>query len=668
MKLVPRLISKLLVLLIFAICSLVHAKNNIEFKVVFQPEKKTLSGKVQIQFESAYDQVEFFLHKNLKLNLSNDYNISIVKKWGYTNLYRLKTTTPKTNLELQFQGEINEPIIEGQSPGVISETGISLLSDSFWYPRFEFQSTWKIEVELPSGDWKAIMPGVKKQIGANRYEFSPFGETNEIVLIADRFYIFEKKDPVIGTLVQVWLKANDQSLAKSYLDLIPGYIEEYSRKLGPFPFESYSVVENSLETGYAFSGFTLLGPSVIRLPFLLRSSLPHEILHSWWGNSVYVDYNRGNWCEGLTSYMADHFYAIQDGKGDEYRRSTLQKFQDFVSKENDFPLRKFISRNDQGTQAVGYGKSLMFFQMLENFIGTEMFFSGLKKFFSNHIWKEVSFTELQSEFESVTNQSLDAFFGPWLDQLGAPQISIQSLEYKNEKLNLSLLQKRPSGEYPYVLPMKIKVIYDDGRFDFIPFIFNQERQNFEFALNQKPKKVVVDPNFEVFRTLYSEETPFAMSQILSPQLEVVISVPADRVEFYQAWVDSLKGFYSKPIRLIKDSEDFPVSGVVWIIGYENKHAQNLETSLTQREVKLDNNQIKFQKNTWSLDNGIVFIGDTLQKRPVVWVWTNQSQWAESMSQRIKHYNTFSFVGFTNQKNDIKLTWSILNSPLIRELK
>ena len=36
--------------------------------------------------------------------------------------------------------------------------------------------------------------------------------------------------------------------------------------------------------------FTLLGPQVIRFPFILTSSYPHEILHNWWGNSVFVDY------------------------------------------------------------------------------------------------------------------------------------------------------------------------------------------------------------------------------------------------------------------------------------------------------------------------------------------------------------------------------------------
>ena len=38
-------------------------------------------------------------------------------------------------------------------------------------------------------------------------------------------------------------------------------------------------------------------------------SLAHEVLHAWWGNAVAVDYERGNWSEALTTFMADYALA-----------------------------------------------------------------------------------------------------------------------------------------------------------------------------------------------------------------------------------------------------------------------------------------------------------------------------------------------------------------------
>jgi len=62
-------------------------------------------------------------------------------------------------------------------------------------------------------------------------------------------------------------------------------------------------------TGFGFSSYTLLGSSVLRLPFILSTSLGHEIAHCWWGNGVYVDYESGNWSEGLTTYVSDYLYT-----------------------------------------------------------------------------------------------------------------------------------------------------------------------------------------------------------------------------------------------------------------------------------------------------------------------------------------------------------------------
>ena len=60
---------------------------------------------------------------------------------------------------------------------------------------------------------------------------------------------------------------------------------------------------------------------MIRLPFIMHTSLGHEIAHCWWGNGVYVDYEKGNWSEGLTTYVADYLYKERAslGQAREYR-------------------------------------------------------------------------------------------------------------------------------------------------------------------------------------------------------------------------------------------------------------------------------------------------------------------------------------------------------------
>ena len=65
------------------------------------------------------------------------------------------------------------------------------------------------------------------------------------------------------------------------------YLAMYDQLIGPYPYPKLALVENFWETGYGMPSFTLLGPTVLRFPFILRSSWPHEILHNWWGNGVF---------------------------------------------------------------------------------------------------------------------------------------------------------------------------------------------------------------------------------------------------------------------------------------------------------------------------------------------------------------------------------------------
>ena len=111
----------------------------------------------------------------------------------------------------------------------------------------------------------------------------------------------------------------------------------YRERLGPYPFSKFAVVENFLPTGYGMPSWTLIGKNVIRLPFLLDTSLPHEIVHSWWGNAVEVDYTNGNWAEGLTTYLADYLLkeVNQPHEALEYRRKLLRDYAALVTPAND---------------------------------------------------------------------------------------------------------------------------------------------------------------------------------------------------------------------------------------------------------------------------------------------------------------------------------------------
>ena len=174
---------------------------------------------------------------------------------------------------------------------------------------------------------------------------------DDIYLIAAPFTAYVQ--PTDHGEAQVYLRTPEEALARRYLDATADYLALYSDLIGPYPYAKFALVENFWETGYGMPSFTLLGPQVIRLPFILHSSYPHEILHNWWGNSVYIDYATGNWSEGLTAYLADHLLKEREGQGAQYRRDGLQTYADYVRDGEDFPLSAFRGRHGSASQAIG---------------------------------------------------------------------------------------------------------------------------------------------------------------------------------------------------------------------------------------------------------------------------------------------------------------------------
>jgi hypothetical protein len=74
----------------------------------------------------------------------------------------------------------------------------------------------------------------------------------------------------------VFLRTPDEPLANKYLDATVRYITMYGRLIGPYPYTKFALVENFWETGFGMPSFTLLGPTVLRLPFIIIPPTPRD--------------------------------------------------------------------------------------------------------------------------------------------------------------------------------------------------------------------------------------------------------------------------------------------------------------------------------------------------------------------------------------------------------
>ena len=157
--------------------------------------------------------------------------------------------------------------------------------------------TFDLEVGGLRPPWDAVSQGRRTRHevdgeGVRSTAWSLEHPTEEVYLIAGPWHQYGREAGDVE--IFAFLRDADPALAQKYLDATVRYLELYQGMLPPYPYASFALVENFWETGYGMPGFTLLGPRVIRFPWILTSSYPHELLHNWWGNSVYVNFKNGN--------------------------------------------------------------------------------------------------------------------------------------------------------------------------------------------------------------------------------------------------------------------------------------------------------------------------------------------------------------------------------------
>jgi aminopeptidase N len=412
------------------------------------------------------------------------------------------------------------------------------LSDH-WYPLPSSLAEYQLILRIPH-DFVAVSEADvihRKQSGSiATYTFN-FEHPVDAVHIAASSQYTVQRDYYQGIEIETYFFKEDAGLAETYIRHAIAYLRQYQELLTFYPYRRFAIVENILPTGISLPTFTLLGRDVIRLPFIVKTSLGHEILHQWFGNAVYMDTRYGNWAEGLTTYLADHGTAAGDGRDTAYRKQIMVDHEAYVRPETVIPLSAFKYRRNRSESVIGYGKAAMFFHELHNRLGKDRFHEILRNFVHQHLFRRASWMDIQTSFEETAGHPLDEIFDVWLNRTDIPVLDIDNarLLVSRGKLHLTFDLHRQSDQSPLTLPVSI---YTDD----VPSVsFIQvpaSTKTIDLPLAALPSKVVLDEQYHVMRHLAEAETPPVLAAILgSPEIVVVIS-PEER-HIFQPLIDAL---------------------------------------------------------------------------------------------------------------------------------
>ncbi len=648
-----------------------------DLEVWLTPETGSIRVEDHITLPDALTSVEFNLHANLNPAATTPgATLSLTKKLESAlpvERYQLQLSQPGREITIQYAGRIHHPLTtlsqgysggRETSPGLISTQGVFLSIGSYWFPVIENSLlSFTLKIHLPDG-WSAISQGEPLADDDGWQESIP---QDDIYLIAAPYHLYTQATPVAVALV--YLRSDDPQLAETYLAATSRYLSLYQDLLGEYPYSKFALVENFWESGYGMPSFTLLGPRVMRLPFIIHSSYPHEILHNWWGNGVYVDYASGNWSEGLTTYLADHLLKEQQGKGASYRRNSLQSYADYVAKSDDFPLSGFRGHHGEISQAVGYAKSMMFFHMLRMQLGDRIFIQGLRHFYTNNRFRHAGFKELQQSFEAVSKQQLDGVFEQWIRRSGAPALKLNNANVsKTEagyRLTAQLQQRQPEASYQLQVPIFIHI---EGSEEPLQRTLVMDKRNLEIdlLLQQRPLRLSIDPRFDLFRRLDPGETPATLGQLFGAhKLTIVLPSNASKPakESYRSLAESWsKGQSGIEIRWDNQLEQLPDDRFIWVFGAENRFTPLFDSFV---------NRLPGNRNQKTEQNSIA-VSRRHPRNPqisIALLIIQPLQAAPGIARKLPHYSRYSYVLFEGEEPSMQLKgqWQTSNSGLTVDL-
>ena len=470
----------------------------------------------------------------------------------YITLPAAFVTAGAMTLTAHYHGVIDDPpkeprhlrfVTPSETAGHIGAEGVYLSSETQWYLDFpESLSRYRLRVALPSG-WTAVTQGQRRssapcpaelcrEAGLTLAEWETAEVSEALTLVANRFVETSREWASSGgqsVRLATYLFPEDAGLADEYLDATARYLDAYISLLGPYPFESFAVVENFFASGLGMPSFTLLGSGVIKRHYVQPYALGHEIVHSWIGNSVFNRVDRGNWVEGLTTYLANYYWHEWSGdhaQARDQRHLMLRGYNLHVPPERDYPLGQFTRKQDERDNAIGYQKAAMVFHVLRQEVGEESFWRSLKTLVAQYRGRHADWHDVERIFAETAAKDLRWFFAQWIEGTGAPALTLKNVTAHplprdadgRFSLSGSIAQTGPVFRSP--LPILVRM--SNSRQHLVSTQLSGADTLFKSDLPFKPLTIELDPEAMVLRRLARGDLPPVLNHYVTDTKRSVI--------------------------------------------------------------------------------------------------------------------------------------------------
>jgi aminopeptidase N len=623
---------------------------------------------------------------------------------GSTQYITLAPTVADTGditLTAYYHGVINDPpkeprhlrfVTPSETAGHIGADGVYLSSESQWYLDLpESLSRYRLRVALPAA-WTAVTQGKRRtsepcppelctetSFMLAQWEMVQPGEA--LTLVANRFVVTTRDwSSRGGQLVQLaaYLFPEDAHLADEYLDATARYLDAYIPLLGSYPFETFAVVENFFASGLGMPSFTLLGSGVIKRHYVQPYALGHEIVHSWIGNAVFNRVDRGNWVEGLTTYLANYYWHEISGDQEqarEQRKLMLQGYNLHVPPDRDYPLGQFTRKQDERDNAIGYQKAAMVFHVLRQELGEESFWRSLRQLVARYQGRHADWSDVERVFEDTAAKDLRWFFRQWVEGSGAPSLTLTGVTAVpgtgdadgTFTLEGRIVQTGTVFRSPVPLHLRLS---NEREHRFVIQVTGED-DSFSVRLPSRPLTIVMDPDAMILRRVPRRNLPPVLNHYVTDVRRSVVAAFKEPGAGSHPFEDIIKRIEMQEARkavserttIVPLSSDtlLPQEGSMLVLGtpVSRRMLDTLVKTHCGTRVQLHEAAVTVGGTTYEGPGIAALASCHRQDRPgsvVTWLYAVTPQAATTVARLLFFYGWNSFVVFQEGKAITRGEW------------